>query len=456
MANYLKIKIGIAASSIFVIVLVPLLQNKFFASATIKRWSNISWDDFQGIPRPFSSYDASIGTAIYLDYDPVTNRHFAYAGQNNIYSWANEEVSGSDYLLNHEQYHFNITELHARRLNKYIADNPDATLNSIMLRLGSINIDLNDMQNQYDWETDHSTILDKQRSWEYKIDSLLMLEKGWLTDKFSGARVYLPNATDSSKGVVGGVAYRLYAQYSYGMQLSLVSYQQSNVDLKVLRETIRHNIEKRAERVKRISIDTVDNFRLVTISEDTLRNTYYQAWLTNDSYLYQLKTRYPNDTGDTTGYIRIADSFINSFQVVDTENYWFAKAEALKSPVIISTVSKIDKQEKNQTTRNCIEIIRPGAHGFYKGPFFRDDGAMFIAYDYVAHPDSLHNEDMLIIGKDLYKQPPMSEGQIFFVPADKLPTERYNLKFGYTLLQDSTNSCYKLYHQNLEIVPASE
>lgn len=456
MANSLKIKIGITVFSIFVIALVPLLQNKFFAPVTIKRWSTVSWNDFQGIPRPFSSYDASIGTAIYLDFDPITKRYFAYAGQNNIYSWVKNSDGDEGYLLNHEQYHFNITELHARRLNEYIADNPDATLNSIMLRLGSINIDLSTMQDQYDWETNHSTTIDKQRSWEYKIDSLLMLEKGWLTDNYSGAHVYLPNATDSSKGVINGVAYRFYGQYTYGMQLSLTSYQQSNVNLRKFGENVKYNIEKRAERLKRLSFDTVENFRIFAISEDTSNNTFYQMWLANDSYLYQLKTCHPNHTKDTTGYTQIANSFFNSFKVVNTENYWFGRGEALKSPIIVSTVSKINERGKNESRQECIQINRPGVHGFYKGPFFREDGSMFIAYDNVTHPDSLHHEDVLMIGKDLYRQSPIEGGQIFFVPRDRIPVGKFNLKFGYTLLEDSTRRCYRFYFKSIEVSPEDE
>ena len=156
---------------------IPLLQTKFFATVTVRRWGNLSWDDFQGIPQPFSSYEAQISSAIYLEYDSALARYVAYAGQNNVKSWAKRSPNTYlDYALNHEQYHFNLTELYARRLNDYVDENPGGSLLLYSLRLGSLNIDLKRMQRQYDQETNHSLVYDKQRGWEYRIDSLVMLK----------------------------------------------------------------------------------------------------------------------------------------------------------------------------------------------------------------------------------------------------------------------------------------
>src|SRR5687767_15101092 len=118
MASALKVKTSIAVGAVCIIVLIPLLENNFFAPVKIKRWGELSWDDFQGIPPPFSSYAASITSAVYLEYDSSQSRYRAYAGQNNIRSWVKlNRPDRQPALLNHEQYHFNITELHARMLN---------------------------------------------------------------------------------------------------------------------------------------------------------------------------------------------------------------------------------------------------------------------------------------------------------------------------------------------------
>lgn len=456
MANSLKVKIAIAGGALFVLFLVPLLQSKFFAPVTIKRWGNVSWNDFQGIPRPFSSYEAGISSSVYLEFDSIKGRHVAFAGQNNIHSWAKRSQDEQVYLLNHEQFHFNITELHARMFNDYIEENPEGSLQSYLSRLGLINVDLGQMQHQYDEETNHSLSYDKQRSWEYRIDSLLMLQGGWLTDHFSGAQVYLTHPSDSSKGLIDGLPYRHYAQYTYGMQLSLASYQASNVNYKTVTEGIKKNILKRSERLKSLSIDTSSAFRVFSISEDSSNFTYYQLWVASDSYLYQLKTRYPNNTGDTTGYAQIASSFINSFRIVDTDSYWIAKLEASDSPIIFSTISKRDEKKEKNDNQYCMHIGSTGQQGFYRGPFYRDDGAMFLAYDYLIHSDSLHYEDVMLINKEWHSHTPTSGGQIYFVPAKNIPREKFIIKFGYILLKDSVKDCYKFYHESLEINPKNE
>lgn len=456
MADSLKVKIGIAVFAMLILVLIPLLETKFFATVTVRRWGPLSWDDFQGIPQPFSSYEAEISSAIYLEYDSALGRHVAYAGQNNVKSWAKRSPNTYlDYALNHEQYHFNITELYARRLNEYIDENPDGTLQLYLLRLGSLNIDLKRMQRQYDEETNHSLVYDKQRNWEYRIDSLLMLKKGWLTDHFSGAQVYLTHPSDSSKGLIDGLPYRHFAQYTYGMQLSLTSYQASKTNNGLVVASIKRNIEKRSERLKAISIDTTNFLRVFTVSEDTSNYTYYQLWVANNSYLYQIKTRYPNNTGDTTGYARIASSFINSFHVTDTDSYWITKLEASASPITFYNVKQYDGV-KRERKRYCITIGPDQQRGFFRGPFYRDDGAMFLAYDYLVHADTLHLQDILLLKNEWYSNTPTNQGQVYFLPADKIPTEKYNIKFGYILLQDSVKECYEFYHQDLEVTPQNE
>jgi len=164
MANFIKPKIGIAVLSLSILVLIPLLQSSFFAPVTIKRWSEkLTWQDFQGIVQPFSKYEAVISSKIYLEYDSTKSQYYAYAGQNNIRSWAKMSTPYLDYSLNHEQRHFDITELHARMLNDYIAANPGQTEYAYRLELKLIIQDLRKMQNAYDGETEHGVLFDNQR-----------------------------------------------------------------------------------------------------------------------------------------------------------------------------------------------------------------------------------------------------------------------------------------------------
>ncbi len=175
----------------------------------------------------------------------------------------------------------------------------------------------------------------------------------------------------------------------------------------------------------------------------------------DSKYVYCASAKYLNNYGDTTGYFQIARSFINSFDIANTDDYWIKSLEKSTNEINVYTVKKHDGKQ-HDGTNYCIGFGPSQQGGFYRGPFYRDDGAMFLAYDYLAHPDTLHFKDILLLNKDWYSYTPTAEGQIYFVPADKVPTERYNIQFGYILLQDSVKECYEFYHQSLEVTPKNE
>lgn len=181
MANFVKTKISVSLTAVAIMVLLALLANNFNAAPSFTRWSpSTSWDSFHGVPKPFSRYDASISSTIHLDYNSATRQYYAYAAQNNNYSWAKSGVKDSahHYLLNHEQYHFNITEVHARLMNEFIQANPGLSEDDYRTRLHRLLLNLEGMQDAYDQETNHSVNRSIQRRWEYRIDSLLQIHAG--------------------------------------------------------------------------------------------------------------------------------------------------------------------------------------------------------------------------------------------------------------------------------------
>lgn len=412
----------------------------------------MTWDDFQGFVPPFTGYEAAIASAVYLEYDSSKNKFHAYAAQNNMRSWAKRSRLNQEYGLGHEQHHFNITELHARKLNEYIAENPDGGEYLFNLRLGSINLDLRKMQSEYDSETDHSLIFDTQRRWEYRIDSLLVLDSGWVTDHFSGGKAFFPAKPKLVKGTFeNGTMQRGHRLSKYDMTLALYAYQNKNIDPALFGVNWPEIYANNSLKIKSVVSDTLEyGLKTFIIAEDTANYTDYSLWVYNDAYLYKAQARFPNNTGDTTGYAQIARSFINSFRIVDTDGYWVTKLEASDSPIIFSTVSKRN-EKKEEDTQYCMHIGSPGQRGFYRGPFYRDDGAMFLAYDYLVHPDSLHYQDVMLLNKDWYSHTPTADGQIYFVPAKNIPKQNFDIKFGYILLQDSVKDCYEFYHEKIEI-----
>lgn len=173
MQIYLKIKIGIITLSVMVITYIILYDNGFYQKSTIKEWSGLKWSDFKGIVKPLSPSDASIHTDIYIKYDSLNKKYLAYAGQNNKLSWKRNGMENNTVLLRHEQYHFNITEHFSRRMNKVLNKPEIKNTGNYELELKNIREKLSEMQDKYDYETDHGLNDENQINWENKIDRLL-------------------------------------------------------------------------------------------------------------------------------------------------------------------------------------------------------------------------------------------------------------------------------------------
>jgi hypothetical protein len=452
MATVLKIKLAIGTVALIVLTSLAILETNFFAATTITRWRALSWNDFAGMPRPFGSFGAAVHSSVYLEYDSSLARYVAYAGQNNIRSWVRPHMIGNDYALDHEQCHFNITELHARKLNKYINLHPEKQKGGYASKLKSIIGDLAKMQDQYDDETDHGIIYDKQRRWEFTIDSLLTLEKGWTTDKFSGARSYFSFIPDSSSGIgFDGLPYRVFSIEKYGMHLAMTSFQPETrtqyeeTISRILDDTVSFPI-----RLRSFSHDTAKIFRAYFSALDSNGISKHTMWIGNGDYLCRARVSFPNDTGDTTGYFKIASSFLNSLSLVNTNDYWISRSKAVtesapeSAPVCGGILIK----------RPTIFISSPQSTVFFRKPFYRSDGALLIAYHFVNRSDTEIQEDMLMLDKKKIYYCPSSSGQVFSLPPGEIPWKPFKIDVGYFLREDSAMVYYGYYHQRLSIDPS--
>ena len=133
----------------------------------------LSWDNFKGEPTENSIGDA--GTAVKIMATPYYAgkkiRYNVYALFNMQKSWGLEKDSA---LLAHEQLHFNIAELYARKIRKKVAELNVSGAKSLSFYNAEINKLLeesNAVDIQYDLETLHGAIRDKQRLWQKKIDA---------------------------------------------------------------------------------------------------------------------------------------------------------------------------------------------------------------------------------------------------------------------------------------------
>lgn len=146
-------------------------------------WSEkkLAWKDFKGEP-PLSdrvaattasgiSYQFSTsGTRDSYKIDFEISTHF-YPNK----SWYKPELCDA-VILSHEQLHFDISELFARKLRKEFSEatfTPENVKRKIRALYRKNNEELSDFQNRYDAETNFSRNREKQLIWNKKIEEAL-------------------------------------------------------------------------------------------------------------------------------------------------------------------------------------------------------------------------------------------------------------------------------------------
>jgi len=148
-------------------------------------WRNqrkLSWDDFLSSPQKQGEAVASTSTSLGISYQ-VKNGELTYTITCNFSKKKSWGLLKTDYILAHEQAHFDITELHARKLYEALYNyefNPDTFKKDIASIYEKIVAQKEEMQQAYDRETDHSRRKITQNNWLEKIDSML-----WDTEPFA-------------------------------------------------------------------------------------------------------------------------------------------------------------------------------------------------------------------------------------------------------------------------------
>ncbi len=152
-------------------------------------WSEdykLTWSDFKAPHRKGVSYVASTSSGISFSYsysDKNGEIDLKVTIHSNFYpknSWVNPEEA-SDYILAHEQAHFDISEIHARILRKKISEttfskNAKKELTSLYNGVEEKRVA---MQHLFDKESDHSKIKTKELEWEAFIKQQLIDYDRW-------------------------------------------------------------------------------------------------------------------------------------------------------------------------------------------------------------------------------------------------------------------------------------
>jgi len=146
-------------------------------------WSasrKLVWSDFTGTPDPHSSNAALTSSNINIDfgYDEKGFQYTIKCSFDKTRSWV--RIKNND-VLAHEQGHFDIAEVYARKLNKLMKGyrfNAKTASNDVNQLYENTMKQHRQAQTQYDEETDYSRNRPKQEEWLKKIgDDLKSLEE---------------------------------------------------------------------------------------------------------------------------------------------------------------------------------------------------------------------------------------------------------------------------------------
>lgn len=461
MSNILKFKLGISTLSLTILVLIPLFRGNFNANVSFIRWRQLQWTDFKGFVKPFTGWYAGITSNMFLEYDSATNSYTSYAAMSDQGSWTKAEPDKSVYELTHEQYHFNISELHARMMNAYTADNTGKSKEEYLEKFRVLRQALDHMQDDYDDETDHSLKQDIQKRWEYKIDSMLLVyseDSVGVTDYYSGARAFLPASPEFFHGLDSNqYCYRTFSLTKYDLEFTVSSFQHLIGFPNVTRNDLMEYYAEDSLEVVTIEMDSSQLFNsfLVEAYDSTANRYYHYLWKQNEGYRYKLTVGYEQREKGTEGYRQMAESFLNSFEISNTNHYWEALFDQSEDPLIDSSPAvPFDKNDPSDT--GCIVYAHGNQHGFYRGPFYSSDGRLFLVYDVIEHGNSEIKEDILIANEQIYSfRAAEKQDHLFYIPARDLPSGSFDLIFGYLLAKDSVETCYAFYYDGLRIEPPS-
>jgi hypothetical protein len=149
----------------------------------------LSWNDFQGKISNDKIYEvinvnneneedgARSRVAIALNFQCKAGKanHIITTEFEKNNSWVIPSRKTED-LLNHEQIHFDIAEIFARKLRSKLSTlKSPCDRSSVLTLYQSIDNELVDFQKQYDIETSHGTSKNKQQEWSSKVNNLLLV-----------------------------------------------------------------------------------------------------------------------------------------------------------------------------------------------------------------------------------------------------------------------------------------
>ena len=142
-------------------------------------WSEerkLTWDDFKGDPDLINFPDALAVTNSGFGYESGINmfkdgKVFIQSMFNTNSSWVLPE-GRNDYVLKHEQIHFDITEIYSRKLRKEFADAKIKSTDAVRAKtiFDKVFNEMQQRQEKYDRETARGDKKETQENWEAIVE----------------------------------------------------------------------------------------------------------------------------------------------------------------------------------------------------------------------------------------------------------------------------------------------
>ncbi|MCW3073588.1 MAG: hypothetical protein JWP69_657 [Flaviaesturariibacter sp.] len=157
-----------------VVALKPIKEESAETIPWIVR-RQLTWDDFQGQPKRNTDAVASTSTSLGIAYQ-LRNGELTYEVTCTFSKPKSWGATRTPYILAHEQAHFDITELYARKLNRKLQEyqfNKRTYKQDLNIIYQSVVAEKEAMQQAYDGETDHSRKRRIQYEWLERIELML-------------------------------------------------------------------------------------------------------------------------------------------------------------------------------------------------------------------------------------------------------------------------------------------
>lgn len=162
--------------ALFVLALLFCNVGKAQTSSYIPWNANhkLNWQNFTALPieKHFATALSDVGISFKSrqEGNQIIIETLAYFNPSK--SWVKEKGKNNDYLLNHEQLHFDIVEWQMRLARKKIAQikaNPKTLNKKLNKAFAQCNKKMKKTQKKYDRQTNHSLKKEKQKYWDEKV-----------------------------------------------------------------------------------------------------------------------------------------------------------------------------------------------------------------------------------------------------------------------------------------------